>query len=193
MVPMPTTCSWVMPMPSSLMVRCRLRHDGNGDAGLAFDFQQVLVLQALETGPVECVTRVADELAQEDLAVGVQRVRDEVEDLPDIGFEAVGLHDGAPGNLGIVPMRPGTGRPTRRASASGDGVGTSEPTSRARTMLRRAQAGPGPGSACSRGLRPTLRRPPRPRFPAGDPVAGRWSRVRSRLRPQMRRFRLRPP
>jgi hypothetical protein len=54
-------------------------------------FEQRRVVQRLETQLVAGVAGVAHQLAQEDLLVGVQRVRDEVEDLLDFGLECVGL------------------------------------------------------------------------------------------------------
>ena len=74
--------------------------DGDLDAGLAGGGAQVGARQALETGPVQRVARVADQLAEEDLAVGVEAVGDQVQDLADVRLEAMALHGGSSGHSG---------------------------------------------------------------------------------------------
>ena len=63
--------------------------DKDAHTGVAVGRQQVVVRQRQEARPVECVARVADELANKDFPVAVQRVGDEVENLPNICFEAM--------------------------------------------------------------------------------------------------------
>ena len=53
--------------------------------------EQRLVVQRLEAQLVAGVRRVGDQLAQEDLAVRVQRMDHELQELPDLGLEAQGL------------------------------------------------------------------------------------------------------
>jgi hypothetical protein len=49
------------------------------------------VVQGLEAQLVAGIAGVGDQLAQEDFLVGVQRMRDQVQDLLDLGLERQGL------------------------------------------------------------------------------------------------------
>ena len=53
--------------------------------------EQRLVVQRLEPQLVAGVRRVGDQFAQEDLAIRVQRMDHELQELPDFGLEAQGL------------------------------------------------------------------------------------------------------
>ena len=74
--------------------------DGDGAVGLVDQhahvevgrvFIQGAVIEGLEAQLVAGVGRVGDQLAQEDFLVGVQRVRDQVQQLLDFGLEGMGL------------------------------------------------------------------------------------------------------
>ena len=74
--------------------------DGDGAVGLVDQhahvevgrvFIQGAVIEGLEAQLVARVGRVGDQLAQEDFLVGVQRVRDQVQQLLDFGLEGMGL------------------------------------------------------------------------------------------------------
>jgi hypothetical protein len=63
------------------------------DARLVGGGTRVLSLEALEAPAVEGVARVAHQLADKDLAVRVERVGDEVQDLADVRLKTMRLHD----------------------------------------------------------------------------------------------------
>ena len=68
---------------------------GDADLQLGLGIEDILLRELREAHLLHRVGRVGDELTQEDLAVGVERVDDDIEDLFDFGLEFVGLaHDG---------------------------------------------------------------------------------------------------
>ena len=65
--------SWFMPMPVSLMVSVLvLRVEGQRDGQRCVGIDDLVVGQHLELDAVERIRRVGDQLAQKDLAVGVE-------------------------------------------------------------------------------------------------------------------------
>jgi hypothetical protein len=75
-----------MPMPVSRIVmtwRFVLNRDRNSQLGVRVD--HVVIGQHLELDAVQRIRRVRDQLAQENLAVGVERVRQNIEQLFDLG------------------------------------------------------------------------------------------------------------
>src|SRR5205823_6382230 len=61
------------------------------DLRLEVVFEQRLVVQRFEAQLVAGIRRVRDQFAQEDLAIRVQRMDHELQELPDLGLEAEGL------------------------------------------------------------------------------------------------------
>ena len=69
--------------------RPRLGIRGDPDARIPLGLTKIVALQPEESGSVQGITGIADQLSEEDLAVRVQGVGDQVENLPDIGFESI--------------------------------------------------------------------------------------------------------
>ena len=67
---------------------------GDADLQLRGGIKDVVFRQLRETHLFHRIRRIGDEFAQEDLAVGVERVDDDIEDLFDFGLEFVGLAHG---------------------------------------------------------------------------------------------------
>jgi hypothetical protein len=81
-----------MPMPLSVDAqRPGVLVEGDAHAQLGLIAIQAGVGQRLEAQLVAGVGGVGDQLAQEDFLVGVQRMRDQVQQLGDFGLEGVFL------------------------------------------------------------------------------------------------------
>ena len=93
MVPMfATTSSNDMPMPlSRTVIVCASRVVGDRDAQVGLALVVIGMRERLEPELVDGVGGVADELAQEDLGMAVQRVDHELQQLLDFRLEAAGL------------------------------------------------------------------------------------------------------
>ncbi len=66
---------------------CALVVRGEPDGQFGFRVEHVAIGQHLELQAVQGVGGVGDQLAQEDLAVGVERVDQDMQQLPDFGAE----------------------------------------------------------------------------------------------------------
>jgi hypothetical protein len=88
MVPRLSMASWRdRPMPLSVMVSVRAALSKTRARPARAGLRTGRVVERLETQLVAGVGRVRDQLAQEDFLVGIQRVRDEVQQLRDFGLE----------------------------------------------------------------------------------------------------------
>ena len=77
-MPMPVSAIVIVLAASSTLIRIASSASGSSD---------IVVGEHLELDAVERVRGVRDQLAQEDLAVGVERVRQDVQELLDLGAE----------------------------------------------------------------------------------------------------------
>ena len=79
------------PMPLCDGQRLGVLVEGDPHFQVGRVFEQLGVVQRLEAQLVAGVRRVGDQLAQKDLGVRVQRMRDEVQQLRNFGLERKGL------------------------------------------------------------------------------------------------------
>ena len=89
MVPSASTISsWLMPMPLSSTVRtARLGVDPDGDAGLGVVAEKLGLGDGLVAQPLAGIGGVGDQLAEEHVLVGIDRVHHEVQQARNVGFE----------------------------------------------------------------------------------------------------------
>ena len=89
-----------MPMPASEMVSVRASLSGTMRILASAGSAERRVGQRLEAAAVDGVGGVGDEFAEEDLAVGVERMDDEIEQSPDLGAEFMAFGGASFAHLG---------------------------------------------------------------------------------------------
>ena len=111
-----TSSSRSMPMPLSAMVSVPAASSGqDADRQLGLVAEQLRLRDRLVAQLVAGVGGVGDQLAQEDLAVGVDRVHHQVEEPRDLGLKGVDFGCG----FGGCAHGPSLAVPSCRAAASG--------------------------------------------------------------------------
>jgi hypothetical protein len=80
-----------MPMPVSVMVSVRAALSKDAHFQLGLIAVEAGVAQRFKAQLVASIRSIGDQLAQEDFLVGIQRMRDQVQQLGHFGLEGMGL------------------------------------------------------------------------------------------------------